>query len=252
MTHLYLQLIGLGLLWVTFHCSGMCGPILIGLTAHEVRDAPHTSLTARLSARARAVLAYQTGRALTYALMGATLGALGSAAEALTRDVTRVAGLITAAALLIAALVKLVGAPGAQAGAARFGLRLGRLTRRVARFAPDAGPWRMMIYGVVLGLMPCMLMFWAMNLAVASASPLHGALLMVGLVVMTTPVLTAAACSTALARPRSARMQRWLVPGAMALSGAWIGLMAIAANGWIEHVHVPITLLGQRHVIMLF
>ena len=39
-------------------------------------------------------------------------------------------------ALLIAAILKLTGAPGAQQRAARFGLRLGRLTRRVGRFAP--------------------------------------------------------------------------------------------------------------------
>lgn len=50
----------------SFHCLGMCGPLVINLP-----------LPASNSQRILAVLVYHSGRTLAYALMGAAVGLLG-------------------------------------------------------------------------------------------------------------------------------------------------------------------------------
>ena len=41
MQALWAQLVGVGILWVSIHCGGMCGPIVGGLIGHaESRGAP--------------------------------------------------------------------------------------------------------------------------------------------------------------------------------------------------------------------
>ena len=61
------QVVGLGVLWVSLHCAGMCGPILAGLAV----GGPELLAGARVRRGARRVLAYQSGRAAMYALLGA-------------------------------------------------------------------------------------------------------------------------------------------------------------------------------------
>ncbi len=51
----------------SFHCIGMCGPIALALPVH----------TMPLSVRVGSILAYNFGRVITYALLGALFGAIG-------------------------------------------------------------------------------------------------------------------------------------------------------------------------------
>ena len=44
----------------------------------------------------------------------------------------------------------------------------------------------------------------------------------------------------------------WVGPVAMMVSGVWMGLIAAAANGWIEHIHIQFKLFGEKYVLMLF
>lgn len=258
MTHLYLQLLSIGLLWVMFHCSGMCGPIVAGMVTYEVHDPSKSSAWSKIARRVRAVLAYQGGRAVTYGLMGAMLGGAGASIQESTRQVTRLAGLVAAVIMIALSLHHLwrlrqgQDAHASQGLSAKWGQALGQLVRRTQRKLPRSGPWRMMLYGAILGLMPCMLMFWAMNLAISSASMLHGAGLMIGLVVLTTPTLVGAACLTAIRRPAWRRFGEYVAPLALLCSGTWVGLMSIAANGWIEHLHWQFKIGATPYTIMFF
>lgn len=258
MQQLYVQLLGIGILWVMFHCSGMCGPIMAGLVTYEVHDPKDSSTKARLWRRFKAVLSYQSGRAITYGLIGAMIGGAGASIQHTTREVSKLAGLVAGAIMFFIALRQLIllirgkASPQAQSLSARWGAALGQLVRKLQRRLPKQGPLRMMLYGGVLGLMPCMLMFWVMNLAMSSASMLHGALLMMGLVVLTTPTLVGAACLTAVKRHSWKRFGEYVAPIALMFSGLWITMMAIAANGWIEHYHFLFSLGGERYTIMFF
>jgi|GEM_PF-555276 len=270
---LYAQLVGVGFLWVTVHCSGMCGPIVAGLVVHTHRRNPETSPWAHRVSVLKYVLAYQSGRGLMYALLGLFAGLLGAQVEARVQSVTAIASVLVAGGLLLAGLLRLPAISRLRAKwrvgrrarrqrdgqanqtsprlplSARF---VGGLMRRLPNSPRLSGALRIFFTGFMLGLLPCMLMFWVLGLAASSASPLHGALLMVTLVGLTTPVLIAAGLSTTLISPGLRRFGHHIVPFGMIFSGIWLGLIAMAANGWIQHIHLPFTLAGQKLVIMLW
>lgn len=254
----YAQLFGIGVVWVSFHCAGMCGPLVATLVG--ARSIPNGAAAPGAHPwwiASRRVLAYQAGRAVTYAALGAAAGVAGAAAEALVGDITRVAGLVVAALLFVAGLLKwpsLARRVGldelVQArGAGRF---LHTAMRRLRPILPDSRLARMSATGLVMGFLPCMLMFWALSLSAATASALHGALLMVGLVALTTPVLLIAGGAPLLGRRALARLGPWLIPIAMMVSAAWLAMISAAANGWVKHYHLLFELGGDKYTIMFW
>ncbi len=252
---LWLQLFGMGLLWTTLHCSGMCGPIITGLLVHNDRGAPDATATQKTWPRIRGVLAYQSGRAITYAVLGGVAGALGASFEATIRPIANVGALVAAAIMVILAGVKLFGEryESFAAGSwASIGKRLGGLMRRLDGVAPERGARRMGVFGLLMGLMPCMLMFWVLGLSIASGSILTGAALMVGLVVMTTPMMLGVACSTSLLGGALKRWSTHIVPAALLLSAGWMLLIAAGANGLIPHAHLPLRFGGEIYTIMFW
>lgn len=251
----YTQLLGLGLLWVTVHCSGMCGPIVGSLVATQET---HGGWWDRLRQRTGHVLAYQTGRAATYLILGASAGAAGAAVEASIGQLTRVAGLIVAVALILAGIAKIGpvarllqrSTPGSADSA--IGRFVAGALRRVRKVVPRRGALQMMGFGAVLGLLPCMLMFWVLGLSASTASPLHGGLIMVGLVALTTPVLLLTGTAPLVCTPAVRRFGQRMVPFAILVSGLWLLMVSMAANAWIDHVHVPFEIWGEKFVIMLW
>jgi sulfite exporter TauE/SafE len=103
---------------------------------------------------------------------------------------------------------------------------------------------------MIMGLLPCMIPAWVLGLAASTQSPLHGALLMVILVWMTSGVIFGFGLAPAaiLARRRAGRA---LVPSMLVLSGCWLGLVAAAANGWIGHASLGFTA-GNSGYAMMF
>ncbi len=256
MLALYLQLLGVGLLWVTFHCIGMCGPIMAGLVAHNTAVPRDASRAEELRIRAQGVLSYQAGRAVMYAILGGLAGALGALVEEQMRSITAITSLLGAALIISIALYKLIPLKRAQVKGneiwAKQGRWLGRQMKRVSRVLPGRGPVKMAIFGVIMSLLPCMLMFWVLSLSITSSSILHGALLMVLLVVMTTPVLLIAGCSSSLVPVKWRDRVEPLIPVVLLGTGIWTGLIGAAANGWIEHIHLPFKLGGELYTFMLW
>lgn len=259
-TSLYAQLFGVGLLWVTIHCSGMCGPIIAGLVLHTHPKNQHEGPWQHRWSVAKHVLAYQSGRGLMYVFLGGLAGLLGAQMEVAIRPLTSSASLVVAALLIVVGLLQIPavkklfqrrGASGQYRPplSARF---TAAITRRLPSSDRLKGPARMFVTGFMLGLLPCMLMFWVLGLSASSASMLHGALLMVCLVLLTTPILLAAGLSTTLISPRLRQWGHRIIPGGMIFSGVWLLLIAMAANGWIGHMHKAIHLFGREFMFMLW
>jgi uncharacterized protein len=160
-----------GPLWVVGHCPGMCGPLILAI------GLPRTA----------GVLAYQTGKAATYAVLGALAGALGGGVSLWLRSSAPVLLMVIAGAMIIAGLLRILPlAPmTTHAAPTRW------LTPLVQRAGRCRGPaWlRAALLGMVLALLPCSVVVWVLGLAIAAANPWHGALLTSGLVLLTTPVL---------------------------------------------------------------
>lgn len=225
--------IGLGLAWTAGHCAGMCGPLLLGLGV--VRHDPAVGrLKSVLGALGR-LGAYQFGRALGYAGLGAAAGWAGGGLATRLQGGEIVLGSLIAAACFIAALHHLGWVPwrrrseSASPGlVARFGAMIhGRLGR-----VPGLGPAAL---GLALILLPCGIVWWCVGVAAATADPLHGALVMVTLVVITTPALAGVAVAPALL-PVAWRVRvavwagAWMVPLAWTLSGLWV--VALTVQRW--------------------
>lgn len=227
---LYLQVFGLGLLWTTLHCSGMCGPLIAGLGFGRRGDR-------NLAAWAAVDLGlYQSGRAMVYALFGASAGLLGSA---ITAPLQRMSPWLTLglAAVFIAVALR-DWWPRARQTAAPQPSRLAVVAGRWSRSLAGRPRLRALILGMLLAFLPCMLAFWVLSLAAASGSALHGALIMVSLVVMTVPVLLAAALAPlAIGRLRRASAP-WASRVPLAISAAWMTCIGLAGLGVLPHLQL--------------
>ena len=253
----YTQLLGLGVFWVSLHCSGMCGPIMASLASGG--PLAGAGRWAQAKHRSGRVLSYQLGRAMVYGLLGAAAGLAGVAVEATIRDVAMASGLIVAVGLVASGVVQLPPIQrrlevrrikgGRSAWASRM---INGVLGRMARWWPGWLPGRMVALGFVMGLLPCMLMFWVLSLSASTASPLHGALLMVGLVGMTTPVLIFVGCAPVIASAKVRGFGQKLLPVAVVASGLWLGLISAAANGWIGHSWVNFEAAGTGFTIMFW
>jgi sulfite exporter TauE/SafE len=217
------QLVGVGVIWMSVHCAGMCGPIVLGLG---------------VTGPAR-VLQYQAGRAVTYAVLGAGAGLLG---DGLAR-VSSKAGVVVALVLGVVALARALpplrwGALPRRAKVVRIGARpsfVDVTLTRVMRMITGAPPFAL---GAALAFMPCMIAVWALGLAALTASAVWGAVVMVALVAMTTPWLLLAGTLARL----SARLSRIM----LGVAGAWLILVAAAGAGVVQHMHArvgPFTLM---------
>jgi hypothetical protein len=215
------------------HCLVMCGGITAALgfaTAKDAAGRPRRSL----------LVAYQLGRIGSYAMAGLLFGALagGLAATADAEAVSRALRMLTAGAMLLAALVVLgrVRDPGARL--------IERLWRRLAplgrRLLPIATPLRALAFGAVWGWMPCGFVYTVLLIATLQANPLSGALTMGAFGLGTLPVMLATSLGLARAgAPGVPRLTRPLV-GAMLLVGAvltlagpWLAPEQHALHGWL-------------------
>jgi sulfite exporter TauE/SafE len=220
------QVLGVGLVWTTLHCAGMCGPLLAGL-----RLGGRGCCISALSA-AGDVAAYQVGRALTLALLGALAGVAGQLALGVVQRGSVIMGFAIGFGLLLYAVLRLVSP--ARAGNQQPG-PVARLAARVQRIAPNRPRLGAFLLGAVLGLMPCMIVAWALSLAAASGNPLLGAAIMGCLAALTIPVLTLSALVPVLVGKMRRFSASWIGPAAMLFSSAWMLIIASAAAGWIDH-----------------
>lgn len=249
----YAQLVGVGVVWISFHCAGMCGPLVLGLDlgGHAEASAGASRLQ-RLGSASVNLLLYQSGRSITYAVMGALAGWGGQALQGGIEQVSRVAGLVLALGLVLAGVVSLLGGvPGSREGgwSDRMGQALGATA---ARIRARGGRLSKLYLGVVLGLLPCMIPVWAMGLAASTQSALHGALIMVLLVWLTSGVIFGFGLAPTVARGRASRLLGRSLPVMLILSGVWMGLIAAGANGWIEHLSIGFTLGGEGYAVMFW
>lgn len=252
----YAQVLGLGVLWTSIHCIGMCGPLLSGFDIAGV-----------LRGRSRwrgvlGVLSYQAGRGLTYAWLGGLAGLIGAGLAQVTTLAASVLALFGGTALLGYALrqlsqqatplVVIRTAPQTESNTPIITRVLSYSRRALLPLLASQHPLRELALGALMGFLPCMIPAWVLSQAALTGSPLHGALVMLLLVVLTTPVLLV---STQLPRlfamlPASVRV---LLPKLLpAVSGLWLILLGGAGLSLWSHVHIGFSLLGKPLMLMIF
>ena len=220
------------------HCAAMCGPLIGIACGGKARDAGAWPWLRR-------ALAYNAGRVSSYVAAGAITGTLGGAGLAL-RGVLHVQQVMLLAmslsmlllAAYLAGIAPLVGA------VERFGSaawrRISPLTRRFLPIDTDGRAFGM---GLVLGWLPCGMVYVALIAALTTANAFHGGLVMAAFGLGTLPnVLALSAWFRGLAAYSKKRGMRLVAAAVIAAFGAWGVLHAVhpsaisGAAGWCLQV----------------
>jgi uncharacterized protein len=215
----------------SIHCVQMCGPLVLAY-----------SLPLSSAARSRQVVAhasYNLGRIATYTLLGAIAGAAGGAVGVLGRT----SGIFNVTALVAGALILLVGIsmtgvfrlPAPTRGLLAVGPRISRLS---ARFLRSAAPGAKVTMGLLLGFMPCGLLYAALFKAVEGGTAARGALSMLAFGLGTAAALVATGLFSGTVAGWLGRWTARLPAAAVLMTGAfllWRGWKAVGPA--MGHMH---------------
>lgn len=201
-----------GLAASALHCVGMCGPFVLGQViagAEAVGAGRRYGEWQRLAGAALAP--YHLGRLVTYS----GLGGLAGAATSLFAS--------TEAFGWLAAFLLVLGA--ALMGLQAFGLALGAaapqapsIQRLAAPLLASRHPASRFGLGVVLGFLPCGLIYGALGAAAGTGSALQGATAMAAFSLGTVPALVAVGWGGVLLRRRLGHGMRWIAAPLLLLS----------------------------------
>lgn len=215
-----------GLAGSGLHCVPMCGPFVLGQTVDRMACLPAGRLCELARLRSALLLPYHGGRLSTYALLGAMAGGIGAPA----------AGLRWAPPLLLALAGVLFGMQALRRLApARWHLpwrlpaspwlprRLAALASRIDRRRWTGG----LVLGLLLGFLPCGLLYTALVAATASGGATAGAVAMLAFGLGTVPaLLLTALVGHALRRATDARVGSLVGAAVMSTNAAILWLLA--------------------------
>lgn len=192
-----------GLAGSALHCVGMCGPFVLGQVMAEADCSRSRAYGEWRRLAGAALVPYHLGRATTYTALGAAAGAL-TAVFASTADFAWLSAilLVTASMLLIAQAFGL-----AVGNAAAPGAMLARLAGPLSTSRSAAGRYGL---GVVLGFLPCGLLYGALAAAAGSGTGTAGAAAMLAFSLGTMPALIAVGWGGLLLRRRLRDAARWI------------------------------------------
>lgn len=201
----------------SLHCVQMCGPIVISYSVAMARDGVfHREMLL-------SHLCYNGGRIVTYAALGTLAGAVGSGVGMLGKLAGLAAGarLVAGAAMIVTGFLMLRVLPRkALVGIERRGVRA-LWSRSIGRLLVSSRALGKFGLGLLLGLLPCGLVYGALLKAVETARPVAGGLTMVAFGMGTAVTLFGMGLASSLA---GLRMGGW---------GSRVAGIAILAAGAI-------------------
>jgi sulfite exporter TauE/SafE len=153
----------------SLHCVQMCGPIVLTYSVAANTGEGRRSLLGLH-------LAYNSGRTITYMLLGALAGFAGGAMGFVGRlaGIENVAAIAAGAAMIIAGLVLFGLSPGLK-GWRGFALP-SRLLRPAGKLISSRSGGSKFLLGLLMGFLPCGLVYAALMKAIGAATPVGGAL----------------------------------------------------------------------------
>lgn len=220
---LMVSLLLTGLVGGFTHCAGMCGPFALSQMAERMKTCPVHRMREWQRLSTALLIPYHLGRLTTYALLGAGAALLAGSIGAATGLRWLSAGLLILAALLFLGYA-----------APHLGLKAGGggspLFKRLSAFARPlfAAPTGLKGYvlGLILGYIPCGLVWGALSASAASGSALSGAMAMMGFALGTVPGLVLVAGLGQLASQRWGALVQRAAPMLLVLNAGVLAFMA--------------------------
>ena len=216
---LALSLFVAGLAGSLVHCVGMCGPFVLGQVMSDAGAGVGGYGEWRRLAGA-ALAPYHLGRITTYTVLGAIAGG----ATGIFTSSTGFAWL-SGALLLVAAALMSMQALGL---AVNMDSPLaGPLARLAGPLASARSPWARYSLGIVLGFLPCGLLYGALAVSGGSGSAREGGLAMAAFALGTVPALAAVAWGGILFRRRLRELGRWIAAPLLLVNAALMLALAL-------------------------
>jgi uncharacterized protein len=169
-------MLSLGLI-SSLHCAQMCGPIVVTYSLASIQGgATAPSRWASLPGH----LAYNAGRILTYAVLGAAAGVLGQSMTWMGRlaGFSHTASLVGGVALIVGGIAMMGWLPKLAALGQSSAAVTSRFLRPLRELLTSPKLSRRFSLGLALGLLPCGLIYAALVKSLAAGSALGGALSM--------------------------------------------------------------------------
>ncbi len=217
-----------GLVGSVTHCAGMCGPFVLAQTVARLDAVPAGGMREFHRLAGAALVPYHLGRATTYAGLGGLAAALTGGLVDATEWRWLSAVLLAVAALFFLAYAArglglvLPGVAGLDGGG-WWSRRIGPWAKPL--FARPVG-WRGYVLGVVLGFLPCGLLYGALAAAAAAGEPLSGALAMLAFSLGTVPALIAIGVAGHVAGRRFRGIAQTIAPVLMLVNAAALSYLA--------------------------
>jgi sulfite exporter TauE/SafE len=222
-----LTLLLAGLVGGLTHCAGMCGPFVLAQVGARLdrTGAPYGEVQRLAGA---ALVPYHLGRATTYTGLGAVAGSFAGGAAGLP-----FMGWLPSALLALAAVALLLQAFArgarllprfARRGPSRAAAIVSRLS---GPFLADPRGWRGYALGIVLGFLPCGLLWGALAAAGGSGGAAGGALAMAAFTLGTVPALVGVGHAGALFGRRFRPALAWATPAILLVNAATLGTLAV-------------------------
>jgi len=208
------------------HCAGMCGPFVLTQVTTRMEALPAARMREWHRLSGAALLPYHLGRATTYALLGGFGAGLAGLLGGWNGLRWLSAGLLILAAVLFMgyALPRLkVALPGGSRAEAWWSATVGQVAGPLFR---DPTGWRGYGLGVLLGFIPCGLLYGALAAAASSGSPLAGMMAMLAFAAGTVPSLLSVGVAGHLAAARFRRAMAWVAPVLMVLNAGVLTYLA--------------------------
>ncbi len=176
---LFIAMLLAGLVGSVAHCVPMCGSVVLAQVSSNLARINGARLHECRRISSGLLLPYHAGRLITYAALGAVAAGSGGVIRSLP-----FMGWLPSALLLVSAMLFL--AQAARRGLPQFGARwIGAAARRIDRSRKGAG----LLLGLVLGFLPCGLLYAALAVAASTTRPAAGALAMLAFGAGTVPSL---------------------------------------------------------------
>ncbi len=183
----------------SLHCMGMCGPIVVALPLKK-----HNLLT-----KISGAILYNSGRVITYSLLGVVFGLLGRGIH--LAGFQQWTSILLGVILIISVLFPLVFREKITIGNLLSGFA-SRLIIRLKKLFTDRSYLSLVMIGLLNGLLPCGLVYVAIAGAINSGTVLSGVLFMAFFGIGTIPLLLLATiASDAIGQQLRLRVQK-IVP----------------------------------------
>jgi uncharacterized protein len=163
----------------SFHCIGMCGPIVVALPLKK-----HNLLS-----KITGAILYNSGRVFTYSVIGILFGLLGRGIH--LAGFQQWTSILLGIVMIIAVLFPYFFREKIAIGSLFSGFAT-RLIVRLKRLFTDRSYSSLLMIGILNGLLPCGLVYVAVAGAISSGTVLSGALFMMLFGIGTIPLLLVA------------------------------------------------------------